>query len=179
MAKSKLTRQDWIAAAEDALRSGGPFAVRVEPIARTLGVSKGSFYWHFKDLRTMVEALWSGWRDQAIARVAQSSDRDALPVKRLMEWVNGEDAREDDMFTSTEAALRSWALTEPVLARMVREVDNARINDLADSLRATGVSRPGHAAQMLHATKLGLSALGSGGTAERRALLELVSSEAG
>lgn len=179
MTKSKLTRHDWITAAEKALRAGGPFAVRVEPIARSLGVSKGSFYWHFKDLRALIEALWSTWRDEALARNAHEAGNGALPVTRLIEWVNGEDVCDDDMFATTEAALRSWALTEPELARMVREVDYARINDLADSLRATGVERPGHAAQLLHATKLGLSALGSGGTAERRALLELVSSKAG
>jgi AcrR family transcriptional regulator len=49
MPQKRLTRQDWIDAALEALETGGVPAVAVEPLASRLGVTKGSFYWHFKD----------------------------------------------------------------------------------------------------------------------------------
>src|SRR4030095_17220783 len=79
--KSKATRLDaaaWIAAAFDALAHGGIDAVRVEPLAKALGITKGSFYWHFADRRPLIDAMLRSWaegriaaiRDQATARGA-------------------------------------------------------------------------------------------------------------
>ncbi|MBR9990945.1 MAG: helix-turn-helix transcriptional regulator, partial [Gemmatimonadetes bacterium] len=42
-------REEWLSAAAQAMSDGGVEAVRVEAIARDLSITKGSFYWHFKD----------------------------------------------------------------------------------------------------------------------------------
>jgi len=59
-----LTREDWLKAARIALLHGGVEAVRVEKLARTLGVTKGSFYWHFSNREEILEALLLEWEGQ-------------------------------------------------------------------------------------------------------------------
>jgi AcrR family transcriptional regulator len=62
----QLGREDWIAAGLAALAAGGPAAFRVEAVARGLGVSKGSFYWHFRDRAAWRDALLD-WVDHRIS----------------------------------------------------------------------------------------------------------------
>ena len=62
--RTRPTRLDaaaWIAAAFDALADGGIDAVRVEPLAKALGITKGSFYWHFADRRALLDAMLDAW----------------------------------------------------------------------------------------------------------------------
>ena len=76
--KSKATRLDtaaWIAAAFDALAEGGIDAVRVEPLAKALGITKGSFYWHFADRRALLDAMLAAWMQ---GRVAANREQSAL-----------------------------------------------------------------------------------------------------
>ncbi len=54
---ARLDADAWIAAAFDALAEGGIDAVRVEPLATALGITKGSFYWHFADRRALLDAM--------------------------------------------------------------------------------------------------------------------------
>ncbi|MGW5571894.1 TetR/AcrR family transcriptional regulator [Nocardia thailandica] len=79
----RLTADDWATAAFAALESGGLPAVAVEPLAKRLGATKGSFYWHFKDRAALVEAALAKWEqlgtEQVIADAAATSD----PHERL------------------------------------------------------------------------------------------------
>jgi len=75
--KSKATRLDaaaWIAAAFDALADGGIDAVRVEPLAKALGITKGSFYWHFADRRALLDAMLRHFEDPALGGFFFTSD---------------------------------------------------------------------------------------------------------
>ena len=91
-----LTRDDWISAAWDMLGENGLDGVRVEPLARRLGVTKGSFYWHFKDRQQLMEALLDRW--------FSIWDDQMLP----------------DMEEAANPADRIWALFESVLGRLTR-----------------------------------------------------------
>ena len=91
-----LTRDDWISAAWDMLGENGLDGVRVEPLARRLGVTKGSFYWHFKDRQQLMEALLDRW--------FSIWDEQMLP----------------DMEEAANPADRIWALFESVLGRLTR-----------------------------------------------------------
>src|SRR5438128_10889157 len=64
MVNRSRTGADWLKAARLALLHRGPDAVRVEPLARGLGVTKGSFYWHFKDRNALLEALLREWEEE-------------------------------------------------------------------------------------------------------------------
>lgn len=91
-----LTRDDWISAAWDMLGENGLDGVRVEPLARRLGVTKGSFYWHFKDRQQLMEALLDRW---------------------FAIW---DDQMLPDMEEAANPADRIWALFESVLGRLTR-----------------------------------------------------------
>jgi len=76
--REPLTAADWTRAALSALARGGLSAVAVEPLAKELGATKGSFYWHFADRRALVEATLELWErrdtDQVIAAIDETQD---------------------------------------------------------------------------------------------------------
>jgi AcrR family transcriptional regulator len=82
-----LARLDWAQAALDALADGGLAAIAVEPLARRLGTTKGSFYWHFADRGELVREALDLWErrdtDEVIARVAAVDDPEAALVALL------------------------------------------------------------------------------------------------
>src|SRR5215210_4403554 len=76
--RESLTAHDWTQAALDALARGGVAAVAVEPIAKSLGTTKGSFYWHFADRNALLESALDLWErrdtDRVISAVDESED---------------------------------------------------------------------------------------------------------
>ena len=64
MVRRTRDRNDWLRAARRALLHRGPEGVRVEPLAAILGVTKGSFYWHFTNRRELLEALLREWEEE-------------------------------------------------------------------------------------------------------------------
>ena len=78
--REPLTPADWADAALEALARGGLAAVAVEPLAKTLKTTKGSFYWHFADRNALLEAALELWEQRDTDRVLAAMDesRDAL-----------------------------------------------------------------------------------------------------
>src|SRR5216683_1080043 len=70
---TRTPRAHWIDEGLRALAAGGPDAVRIEPLAQALGVTKGGFYWHFNDRRALLDEMLDTWErvmvDEAIDRV--------------------------------------------------------------------------------------------------------------
>jgi AcrR family transcriptional regulator len=163
-AKHRLGRNDWILAALRALVQGGISAVRVEPVARDLGATKGSFYWHFKDLaelhQTMLE-LWEALATTAITAAVKASDRD--PVGKLLLLVDLVSVRPDAVYggVEVEPALRDWGRTDPRARAVVERVDRQRLEDLAGFLREAGVAEAEllSKAQLIYAAVIGLENL--------------------
>lgn len=87
MSKQQLSRDDWIRAALDALASGGVAAVRVDVLAKRLGITRGSFYWHFTDRDALLSAALEEWErtvtDEIIERLGSLSS----PLERFHEIV--------------------------------------------------------------------------------------------
>jgi AcrR family transcriptional regulator len=69
-AQRRLTRDDWISAALEAIADGGLAAVGVEPLAARLGATKGSFYWHFENRDALLQAAISRWEQETTTDVA-------------------------------------------------------------------------------------------------------------
>lgn len=148
MAKAKkrvpehLAREDWIEAALTLLAVGGIDAVRVEELARQLRVTKGSFYWHFKDRRALCTAMLDSWRDATVSRVwkfdeAVRDPREAL--KRLLQAPFAVDHSGRDAGISL--SLRLWARYDRHAQNTVAEIDTLRRNHIADLLIRTGMRR--------------------------------------
>ena len=68
-APTRTPRGSWIDAGLRALAAGGPDAVRIEPLARELGVTRGGFYWHFEDRRALLEEILDAWERSSVDEV--------------------------------------------------------------------------------------------------------------
>jgi len=133
---SRLGPDDWCEAALVAVAKGGLDAIAVEPLARQLGVSKGSFYWHFKNRDALVAATAKRWErirtEEVIAGVAAISD----PRERLRVLFNGAFGRRPDA-GRIEAAFvssRESSAVGPVL----RRVPKRRVAFIADAFHELG-----------------------------------------
>jgi AcrR family transcriptional regulator len=127
MAKLRTPRGDWIEAAMRALAAGGPDGVRVEGLAKELGVSKGGFYWHFDDRQTLLEETLDAWERAGTDDVIASIDEGpADPRDRLRRLFELAPAAAKSLF-ATELALRDWSRRDADVATRLRRVDDRRM----------------------------------------------------
>jgi AcrR family transcriptional regulator len=131
----KLARKDWIDAALRALASGGVEGVRVEPLAQALGVTKGSFYWHFADRGALLGAVLEAWAARATEQVIDTVERTGPHarerVRALMTIVFSADGR-------LENQVRSWASLDPRAAAALEEIDRKRLGYVVRLLETGG-----------------------------------------
>lgn len=138
--RPNLTPLDWTIAGIAALAEGGVDAVRVERLAKRLGASKGSFYWHFVDRPALLQSMLALWEREGTADVIAEVADIADPAERLRRVTTAAlEARTHGVDVAhAEAALRSWAAQDAeVAARFVR-VEQARTDYLAAELTALG-----------------------------------------
>ncbi len=126
----------WIEAGYAALVEGGVRAVRVESLARSLRLTKGSFYHHFANRRALLDAMLEGWRDRGTDSVIVQVD--ALPqherLRALLEVslsANPGDA--------IEGAVRAWATSDATARAVVDDVDARRVRYVTDLLVGMGI----------------------------------------
>ena len=113
-----LQRADWIRAAFARLAQDGIDAVRVEVLARDLHVSKGSFYWHFRDRDELAGAMLEQWEEdeRAWLEAAVADERSAAA-----RWAELVAYLTDEAHSRLEAALRDWARRDPRAAERAAE----------------------------------------------------------
>ncbi|MBA3865458.1 MAG: TetR/AcrR family transcriptional regulator [Solirubrobacterales bacterium] len=108
-----------------ALAAGGPDAVRVESLAKDLGVSKGGFYWHFDDRAALVAETLDAWEKTGTEDVIATVDADVADprakLRRLFEL-----APSAKGLFAVELALRDVSRRDPTVARRLRRVDRRR-----------------------------------------------------
>jgi AcrR family transcriptional regulator len=128
MALTRIPRSSWIDVGLRALAAGGPEAVRIEPLARTLGVTKGGFYWHFKDRGSLLEEMLEAWERTGVDEVieaVEAEDGDARArLRRLFELASASGGE----LLKTELAIRDWARRDKAVATRLRQVDNRRMD---------------------------------------------------
>lgn len=149
-ARTSLSREDWLSAAHAALLAEGPAGLRVEAIARALGATKGSFYWHFKDLADLSGALIDALGDRLSAADAATA---TLPVRRrVIALALDPDAQGDG------AALREWALRDDRARDALARQDAARLATLTAALEESGLGAAAAArgARILIAARIGM-----------------------
>jgi AcrR family transcriptional regulator len=151
----QLSARDWLDQGLKTLARDGFTALKAEPLAKAMGVSRGSFYWHFADIGAFHAAILQHWRDIAaeriIADVEASSGHDN-PLMVLLRRVFGERL-------ALETAVRGWAATDPLARKAVQAIDRRRLGYVEKLLEASGLV-PGVAqarAQILYWTFLGFA----------------------
>ena len=151
---TRLNAADWLNAGFDALSELGPEALKAEPLAVRLNVSKGSFYWHFRDVPAYHAALMQAWRDSAIAEIETQTGNGPTDVARLRSLAQAFAAPD-----AVEPAMRSWAQANDDARAAVDAVDNARLERLQALLSETGIDNP-EMARILYASAIGMTTLG-------------------
>jgi AcrR family transcriptional regulator len=126
-APTRTPRSSWIQEGLRALAAGGPDAVRIELLARALGVTRGGFYWHFDDRRALLEEILDTWErasvDEVIERVESEGGDARAKLRRLSAL-----AVSSDEPLRIDLAVRDWARREPTVAERLRRVDNRRMD---------------------------------------------------
>jgi AcrR family transcriptional regulator len=133
---AQLSAKDWLDQGLRTLAKSGFTALKAEPLAKAMGVSRGSFYWHFADIGVYHAAILKHWREVAAEQViadleAVSKDRDALPL--LLRRA----------FSSTPAlenAVRTWATVDSAARAAVQAIDQRRLGYIETLLRQAGLS---------------------------------------
>lgn len=117
----------WVAAALDVLATDGIDAVRVEPLAKALSVTKGSFYWHFADRRALIDAMLMHWAQGRIAAIREQAPRDGDPALSLRRLVDLYTKRGNARGLAIELAIRALAHNDEGAAQAVQAVDTERL----------------------------------------------------
>jgi AcrR family transcriptional regulator len=149
----RLTAQDWIAFALKTLAQDGFEALKADVLARKLGVSRGSFYWHFTELGAFHAQVIAHWRETATDAIIADLERHrpgAARLDGLLRRAFGHGAR-------LELRMRAWADHNAAAARALRDIDRRRTAYIRRCLVDAGVA-PAQAAtraQILYWTYLG------------------------
>jgi len=129
MAKVQTPRDAWVEAALQALATGGPEGIRVEALAAHLGVSKGGFYWHFKNRRALLEEMLDSWERSVVGDVIEQVESEPGEPRVKLQHLFDLALASPDLLP-TELALRDWSRRDSEVAARLHRVDNQRMEYL-------------------------------------------------
>lgn len=132
-APTRTPRSAWIDAGLRALAAGGPDAVRIEPLAQALGVTRGGFYWHFAGRRAFLDELLDTWERRSTDEVLERVEREGGDARARARRA-GLLTFSDEMLP-LDLAMRDWARRDREVAERLRRVDNRRMDYLRLQLR--------------------------------------------
>lgn len=128
--KNQLTRDDWLDAAAGEIAAGGFSQLRVLTLAKKLGVTRGSFYWHFRDHEDLVVSFLDRWRDRRLHELQYWKPKGGdveTELREILELLLT-DASRNIRRLQVELAVRDYARRHDYAAELVTQVDAARIN---------------------------------------------------
>lgn len=136
--KRALSREDWVGAARKMLKKKGIVNVKLERLAGDLGVTTGSFYWHFSGREALHKALLQDWIDvntmplfEAVSMAGEDPRHQFLAFSGV--WV-----LERDFDPAYDQAIRVWARTSRGVSKILHKVDGDRIDLLTDIMKGFG-----------------------------------------
>ena len=149
----QLSADDWIKEGIKTLTKSGFTALKADPLSKAMGVSRGSFYWHFDDLGAFHAAVLRRWREIAAEEIIAGVEADSdEPVRALLRRTFG--ARLD-----LERAVRNWAAFDGAAQAAVRAIDRRRLDYIEALLEKRGLDAETAEAraQILYWTFLGFA----------------------
>ena len=132
----KLGREDWLQHGMKTLAEEGFAALKADLLAKSLNVSRGSFYWHFRDLQEFHGALIEEWQSRVTQQVIDLIEQTASADQRLTLLMR----RAWSVSNRTERAVRAWATHSPQIATRLEAVDKQRIDYIARVLKSAGLT---------------------------------------
>src|SRR6266852_188500 len=138
---TEVKRDIWIEAGFKELARSGVEGVRVEVLAKNLGVTKGGFYRRFRDRAALLEGLLQNWGAGRIAAIEQQTSLDGATARdRLRALIRLYSERMNTEGMAIELAIRQWARSDDAAALSVSSVDAARLKIVGRLYRATGLA---------------------------------------
>jgi AcrR family transcriptional regulator len=128
MALIRTPRSSWIDEGLRALAGGGPEAVRIELLARALGVSKGGFYWHFEGRQALLEEMLEAWERTGVDEVIETVEAEGGDPRTRLRRLFALASASGGELLKVELAIRDWALRDKAVAERLRRVDNGRMD---------------------------------------------------
>ena len=131
----QLSAKDWLEQGLKALASNGVTALKAEPLAKVMGVSRGSFYWHFADIGAFRTAILAYWREVSAERVIadlEAASANENPLVLLLR-------RTFSSRLTLEKAVRSWATFDAEARSAVQAIDRRRVDYIASRLKTSGI----------------------------------------
>jgi AcrR family transcriptional regulator len=132
----QLSAKDWLDQGLKALASRGFTALKAEPLAKAMGVSRGSFYWHFADIGAFHAAILARWHEVAAEQIianVEAASKDQNPLALLLRRVFSERLM-------LERAVRTWASVDPAARAAVQAIDRRRLSYVEGLLAQSGLS---------------------------------------
>lgn len=134
---ARLSRETWVDAALRLFAEKGIDAVRVEPLAQSLNVTKGSFYWHFKNRHELHQAIIDHWGQRCTSTltrcISESDDIIDVVLNVFAMWM-----RDEPFSPRLDAAMRDWARRSENVRVAVKKADQARTEALSAAFQRAG-----------------------------------------
>ncbi len=154
--RDRLSADDWVAAALEVLVTEGIGAVKVLPLAKRLGVTRGSFYWHFENHEALLNRLLEVWEETNSGSIIRAATLEGSIIDRYVAlmrcWLGME--RFDPRL---EVAVRNWGRSKPELWQKLHATDERRVDACVEML-ASEVSDPAmrlHRARTIYFLQMG------------------------
>ncbi len=140
--KQRLSKAVWMEKTLEKIGEVGVASIQVELLARELGVTKGSFYWHFKDKQELIREALVYWYDSATRLISQAAKRNFDDPRDRLRYVYklALNIRYDVPGGAVERALQEWARISTLATEITQRVDQERISFLADAYIELGHS---------------------------------------
>jgi AcrR family transcriptional regulator len=171
---STPVEKDWIDAARQMLIEGGVASVQINPLAARLGVTRGGFYWRFRNRQHLLDELLDDWEARNTRQFLETVGPPGTPAERYTRlvrlWLD-----ERDFDPALDSAVRQWGSIDAAVRNRVRSADLARIEGLAQIFREAGQPQmEAHVrARIVYFHQIGYYTLGLGESrAERDGLVE-------
>ena len=129
-APTRTARGRWIDEALGVLAARGPDAVRIEPLAKSLGVTRGGFYWHFEDRDALLTEMLDTWERAATDEVIERVERHGGDARARLRRAGA--LTFSAHLLPIDLAVRNWSRHNPAVAERLRRVDNRRMDYLRE-----------------------------------------------
>lgn len=154
---ARLTERNWLDHGLKTLAKSGYASLKAATMAESLGVSRGSFYWHFKDIRDFQRRLLEHWQRQTTDATIHDMESNEPEDSRLLALMT----RAYAMKPNLEKAVRAWAEYDRLAQTQLAKVDGMRLSYIRRLLVTAGLDQvtADHRARFLYAASLGASAI--------------------
>lgn len=132
----RLSKTEWLDHGLNDLATKGFTSLKADKLAKSLGVSRGSFYWHFKDLAAFHQAVINHWHDQMVGGINMLNEAPFAPEVKLQQVIEIGVTGDRNL----EQAIRAWSFNAAHVNDVVAKVDALRLEFLEKAFGAMGIS---------------------------------------